>query len=1119
MQHSIAFRILLLTLFLLPTILWSQISTREDPISTQFNLPKSVIPMEVMPPIDPQFLASEDEKDKENGLPPRFGWDFDVNLNLQNSGVWQTLPNGDRLWRLSILAKDALSINFLFDDFWLPKGGKLFIYSKDKKHVIGAFTDLNNKIDRRFGTGLVYGDEVTLEYYEPANLVETGQISISKVVHGYRHINIPDDIKKAFGDSGSCNVNTICNEGNNWRDEIKGVAMILVNGVRNCSGSLIVTTEQDCRPYFLTANHCLSNFDAISNPTASTFSFMWNYESPSCSPSQDGPTNFVTNGATVIANSGNPGNVEGSDFALLQLVENPVDADFDVYFNGFDARNNTFTGVTGIHHPAGDVKKISMENATVTSTNYLNNATGANRTHWRVIDWDSGTTEGGSSGSPLFDNGTKRIIGDLSGGGAACGNDLSDWYGKMFYSWTGNGTTDARRRLHDWLDPVNGGATMFADGREPCITVSFVDAVTVVQEGSSCGTKTVTAELSITSAATGNTTVNLSIDASSTANNEDYSLNTTTVTFPNGSTVNQVVTFTINEDAVTEDAEGIVLNINSVTGSNAVAGFSNQSHTLFITNDDIAPVSGVEGNIVSADFDPETAGFISLNQNTGANFVIATADAGSSDFWTIEDNNSDNIAVLNEDACGQFCTSNPVFLVGPSMDLTLYNSATLTFDHAFADVGDEFAAVGVVTGNSFTTLQELTNTSTDLGGSAYSTPWVTGINVDLSAYLTESNVSIAFVYSDAGTWAYGMALDNIFVSGEHNVQTANNSGNGFKEQDLGPNETAYFYDTNTGNIMLSIENLGTEDYGCTRVEVDRAGNNAAGSWETGKDITQKTFKITPEFDHANGNYRVTLYYTEAEIAGWENTNQASDTRTDLRMIRADGSIMAGTTNTFEDKAVTATSFDTDLSYAATFTGGFENTSGFGLGNNAKPLPIELLVFDAAAAVETIELDWTTSRELNNAGFYLQRSIDGKNFSNLAWVTSANTTINQESHYTFVDKKVKAGITYFYRLAQIDLDGTKSYSLIRSAILDAQTTVKTSPNPVQDVLNLNIATKNNWLGTVYIYDLLGRVWYEQTVDLEGVMNQEIDMSTLPKGIYWLRIDNGSTPIHTEKLVKL
>src|SRR5690606_81401 len=172
----------------------AQITTNELPVS--FNLPPDQLKtlstdLRIMPKLDMARISEEDQKDIEDGLPPRFGFPHEVNFNLSNSGIWSSLPNGDRIWQLSIQCSDALSINLLYDKFWLPDGAKLFLYTSDKSHTIGAITSQNNKGTvedlQGFATGLLYGESITLEYYVPKDVKEDGVISIAKVVHGYRY--------------------------------------------------------------------------------------------------------------------------------------------------------------------------------------------------------------------------------------------------------------------------------------------------------------------------------------------------------------------------------------------------------------------------------------------------------------------------------------------------------------------------------------------------------------------------------------------------------------------------------------------------------------------------------------------------------------------------------------------------------------------------------------------------------------------------------------------------------------------------------------------------------------------------------------------------------------------
>ena len=388
-----------------------------------------------MDPIDLPILLAEDEIDKKFGTPLRFGFPFDVNYDLENSGNWETLQSGDRLWRLRIECPGAYSINLLYDDFHLPKGARFYIYSEDRSMVIGAFTSQNNKPEREFSTAPVKGDVCILEYYEPAGVEFPGSIKITTVVHAYYDMFSREFAAKAgFGSSGSCNNNVNCPEGAGWQDQKRGVAMILLsNGSRWCSGSLVNNTAEDLTQYFLTANHCLSG--------SANWIFMFNYESPGCT-STDGPTWMTVQGSTLRASSAN------SDFALVEIAETIPDS-FSVYYNGWSTSNTAASSAVGIHHPAGDVKKISFEYDPLQhSGNY-----------WRVTDWNDGTTEGGSSGSPLF-NPDHEIVGQLYGGFAACNNDDWDEYGKFGVSWDAG--ANASSRLEDWLDPGNTGATSLA---------------------------------------------------------------------------------------------------------------------------------------------------------------------------------------------------------------------------------------------------------------------------------------------------------------------------------------------------------------------------------------------------------------------------------------------------------------------------------------------------------------------------------------------------------------------------------------------------------------------------------------------------------------------------------
>jgi len=120
--------------------------------------------------------------------------------------------------------------------------------------------------------------------------------------------------------------------------------------------------------------------------------------------------------------------------------------------------------VVCIHHPQGDVKKISIDNGPVTAE-YQNPIPldlhwlydeSLPQAFWRVIKWETGTTEGGSSGSPLF-NQNQLIVGNLTGGQADCSNSVNDYYSKFHMGW--DYYSNYSKQLKHWLDPESTGIT------------------------------------------------------------------------------------------------------------------------------------------------------------------------------------------------------------------------------------------------------------------------------------------------------------------------------------------------------------------------------------------------------------------------------------------------------------------------------------------------------------------------------------------------------------------------------------------------------------------------------------------------------------------------------------
>lgn len=471
-------------------LLWSglslaQVSTGGNPLSfhNQGVLADELAPEIILDQIDLIAIGIEDEAHEANGGVPRYGVHLPLNVNLTNSGTWFDLPNGDKVWKLKLTSPGAQAISFLFSSFNIPKGGKLYIYNEDRSFWIGGFTEMNNQDGGSYASSLVYGQSVMLELFIPQSKIGQAQLEIEHLVHAYRHVY--DDLEEDRG-SQSCEVDVNCSEGNNWQDEKKGVVRMSVVsnfGSGWCTASMVNNTNLDCTPYILTAMHCTEDSNA---GNFSNYTFYFNYESSGCG-SGSAPTNQTVVGCTWRADSDDGGGNSGSDFTLLE-ANIDIPSGYGTYYNGWNAQNVGSQSGVGIHHPAGDRKKISTYSSQLTTTGWNGNGVPS---HWEV-DWvgtanGHGVTEGGSSGSPLFDN-QGRIVGTLTGGGSYCfqvPNPSTDSYGKMSYHWGSNPGDN----LSDWLDPANTGQLTLTGTYAPCgPTISLDASVSAIVEpvGATC---------------------------------------------------------------------------------------------------------------------------------------------------------------------------------------------------------------------------------------------------------------------------------------------------------------------------------------------------------------------------------------------------------------------------------------------------------------------------------------------------------------------------------------------------------------------------------------------------------------------------------------------------------
>ncbi|MBW7867381.1 MAG: T9SS type A sorting domain-containing protein [Brumimicrobium sp.] len=415
------------------------------------------------------LLRAEDKiNDSLQNGPWRFGYNYETDLDLTNSGTWFTTTNGDKIWLLEIKMKNAQSINLTFKNSDIPNGNELYIYNPTGDFVLGKFTR-KHLYQGALGAELVYGNTVIVEYFVPAiNASNLGNINIARATYGYR--SQEEFLDKAFGSSGSCQMNVNCPDGLPYQDQRNSAVMIVSGSNGFCSGATINNTNNDGTPYVLTANHCWTSHQDVT-----TWIFRFNWQAPTCSNPGSSPSFESLSGAVLRAKR------KPSDFCLVEITggldNGIIPAICNPFMAGWDNSNTPPPSTFCIHHPKGDIKKISFDDNPAVAADYPN-STHEFENSWIVV-WDRNTaTESASSGSPLY-NHKGRIIGQLWGGNSSCANTGIgyDYYGRLHNSWNPAGSGNDEQ-LKYWLDPSGTDANSIP-GYNPYETTFTVDAAAI----------------------------------------------------------------------------------------------------------------------------------------------------------------------------------------------------------------------------------------------------------------------------------------------------------------------------------------------------------------------------------------------------------------------------------------------------------------------------------------------------------------------------------------------------------------------------------------------------------------------------------------------------------------
>lgn len=380
--------------------------------------------------------------------------------DLQGLLQWKTDATGRKTAALRFESPAASGLRLGLQVTQLPLGSVLRLHSSAAAQAIEVdAAEIARAIQRNIDAGVperqarlywlpgVDGADVTLELALPASASPTSlQVAVPQLTHLWVRAEDLGTARAKVGESGSCNVDVTCTTGND--NESRAVArMVYVqdgNGYL-CSGALLNDTRGSNTPYFLSANHCISNQVA-----ASTLETKWFYRSASCGSTSVNPgVQTLRGGATLLyANA-------DTDTSFMRLNDVPPSG---AVFAGWDAGTPSGSGaIKALHHPSGDLQKVSVGAVVGFAVCGSGNggaftcvgSTQANGNHLITL-WSSGVVEGGSSGSPLFAGsaGNFYVIGQLHGGSSSCSaRSNPDTYGRFDLAFNA--------ALKAWLAPTD----------------------------------------------------------------------------------------------------------------------------------------------------------------------------------------------------------------------------------------------------------------------------------------------------------------------------------------------------------------------------------------------------------------------------------------------------------------------------------------------------------------------------------------------------------------------------------------------------------------------------------------------------------------------------------------
>lgn len=409
-----------------------------------------------LPAFDVDSLLREDSIYHNPNGALRFAHKLFVNLSPENSGITFKLEDGTKIWKLGLRSEGAYSLNVIFEEFVVPPGARLFLYNPDKSQVLGAFNSNNMQKSGEFAIAPVAGEELLIEYHEPADAEFPGRLRLSEVNHDYRGLMGTgtkfDELNLPCVPELSCETD--------YDTLGRSICLLILNGTTYCTGTFVNNTACDGRPLLLTAAHCLENNPSLAGRTV----VFMNYLSPRCMHQIRGSEEFSLSGCQTLAFS------KANDCLLMELQEN-IPPDYRLFLAGWsrDTASRWESPFTCIHHPYGEGKRFAKTTDSLAFVSWPYPGDGFDPdSHWSVKQWQLGHTWSGSSGAPLL-NKHNQLIGFLtggdSGGSNGCGPyQLGDFFVRFHKAW--DYESDSLNRLAHWLDPLSSDV-LTIDGYDP----------------------------------------------------------------------------------------------------------------------------------------------------------------------------------------------------------------------------------------------------------------------------------------------------------------------------------------------------------------------------------------------------------------------------------------------------------------------------------------------------------------------------------------------------------------------------------------------------------------------------------------------------------------------------